>query len=71
MPEKVSKIKIFWNIHPKIKKGVGFFLILIGFISLITPFTPFGLVFFIGLQMIGVRLIFIEKLRKFFRENKK
>ena len=60
-----SNIKKFF-LNPKVKKCVGIFLVIFGFIGLVTPFTPWGFLFFIGLEMIGVRFLFIDKIKKRF-----
>ena len=60
-----SNIKKFFS-HLKVKKFVGIFLVIFGFIGLVTPFTPWGFLFFIGLEMIGVRFLFIDKIKKRF-----
>ncbi|MCR4285659.1 MAG: hypothetical protein NUW00_02060 [Candidatus Kaiserbacteria bacterium] len=52
--------------RPRTKKIVGWFLVVFGFIALITPLTPGGLLFFIGLEILGLRFIGTEKVKSFF-----
>lgn len=50
--------------RPRLKKIVGWFLVLFGFLALVTPLTPGGLLFFIGLEILGIRFVYTEKLKK-------
>lgn len=52
--------------RPRLKKSVGWFLVVFGFLALITPLTPGGLLFFVGLEILGLRLVFTEKVKRFF-----
>lgn len=51
---------------PRIKKSIGWFFVLFGFFALVTPLTPGGILFFIGLELLGIRFIGIEKMKGFF-----
>ena len=54
MREKVKKV---------VKKAVGFTLLVVGLLFLITPFTPgSALLIFGGLELLGLRLVFEEKI---------
>lgn len=55
--------KKFWEKNPKISKVFGMVFIIIGLFSLITPFTPLGILFFIGLEFLGVRTKYWQKLK--------
>jgi len=47
------------------KKVIGIAAIILGFIALITPFTPGATwLIFIGLQMIGLHFAFLDKIDK-------
>jgi hypothetical protein len=59
------------KINPKFRKIIGIFLIIFGFIGIITPFTPWGILFFVGLELAGIRLLFLEKIIKWFKISKK
>lgn len=44
-----------------IKKSLGVVLIILGLTALITPFTPGAWLAFIGLELLGLRLLFQNK----------
>lgn len=53
------------NLNHGYKKILGLSAIIIGFIALITPFTPGAFwLLFIGLQMLGVHLVFLDKVER-------
>lgn len=56
-------IKEYIRNRPKIKKAVGVILILIGLAALITPFTPGSWLAFIGLELLGVRILLSDKFK--------
>ncbi len=56
-------IKEYIRDRPKIKKVAGVILILVGLIVLITPFTPGSWLIFIGLELLGIRILFLDKLK--------
>ena len=56
--------------RPRTRKTVGWFLVLIGFFALVTPLTPGGLLFFVGLEILGLRIILTEKMKCFFVRQK-
>lgn len=47
-----------------LKRVVGVLFILIGFLALITPFTPGSWLFFVGLELLGIRILLFEKFKK-------
>ncbi len=55
--------KEYIHSKPKIKKTIGIVLILLGFSALITPFTPGSWLLFIGLELLGIRILFFDKLK--------
>ena len=57
-----------WNENQKIRKTVGVILVIIGFISVITPFTPVGFLLIVGLELLGIRFLFWEKIRNWFKK---
>lgn len=61
-----KRIKDFFSSHPKIKKSIGFILVVGGFIGIVTPFTPWGFLFFVGLEMFGIRLLWWNKIKEWF-----
>jgi len=54
-------VKEFFK-NPKVKKGIGIALILAGLLALVTPFTPGSWFVFIGLEFMGVRLAFWQRI---------
>lgn len=58
-------IKQYIHNNPRIKKTVGLVLIFVGFAALVTPFTPGSWLVFIGLELLGVRILFFDKLKVF------
>ena len=59
----LKTIKEYIHNRPKIKKTVGVLLILLGFAVLVTPLTPGSWLAFIGLELLGVRILFSDKLK--------
>ena len=48
---------------PKIKKVTGVILILAGLTALFTPLTPGSWLAIIGLELLGVRILFFDKFK--------
>jgi len=55
-------IKEYIHNRPKIKKAVGVILIILGLAALVTPLTPGSWLAFIGLELLGVRVLLSDKL---------
>lgn len=53
----------------RIKKIKGIILIIVGFIALVTPFTPGSWLIFVGLEILGIKILFAEKIKKLFRKD--
>lgn len=51
------------------KKILGALLVFLGFLALITPLTPGSWLAVIGLELLGIRVLFFDKLKKFFQSN--
>lgn len=47
--------------YPRIRFGIGVVLIIIGLLSLITPLTPGSWLVLIGLELVGIRLVWKNK----------
>ena len=62
-------VKEYINNKPKIKKTIGIILILIGLAALLTPLTPGSWLLFIGLELLGLRVLLSDKLLKFFKRK--
>ncbi|MDO8526994.1 MAG: PGPGW domain-containing protein [Deltaproteobacteria bacterium] len=59
----IETIKEYAREKPKIKKAIGILLIFVGLVALITPFTPGSWLIFIGLELLGFRILLSDKLR--------
>jgi len=74
--EKAANSETFAKIQEfvkgiKYKKTTGVFLVLYGFIALITPFTPLAfLSIFVGAELLGMRILFWEKIKARIVKNK-
>ncbi|MBX4189462.1 hypothetical protein KW785_02600 [Candidatus Parcubacteria bacterium] len=53
--------KRIWANNPRFRKVVGIILVVFGFIGIVTPFTPWGFLFFVGLGILGIRFALVEK----------
>ena len=56
-------IKEYIHNRPRIKKTVGVILILIGLAAFFTPFTPGSWLAIIGIELLGVRILFFDKFK--------
>jgi Putative transmembrane protein (PGPGW) len=60
-----EKAKIFTLTRPRLKRVIGFFLVFVGLIALVTPLTPGAVLFlFIGFEFLGLKFMFLERLMK-------
>ena len=50
------------------KKAIGVAFIVVGIISLVLPFTPGLLLIAIGLQLLGVNIILLDRIEKRLRD---
>ena len=64
----LKAIKEFIRARPVIKKVVGIILIFVGLFALLTPFTPGSWLGIIGLELVGVRILILDKFK--FWKNK-
>jgi hypothetical protein len=53
-----------------LKLIAGILLIIIGVLALITPFTPGSWLAFVGLELIGVRIAFWQKIKDYIFKKK-
>lgn len=51
-----------------VKKPLGVILLLAGFFALLTPLTPGSGLIFVGLELLGIRILFIERIKKWLRK---
>ncbi len=49
------------------KKILGIILVIFGLLALITPLTPGSWLAIIGLELLGVKVLFIREIKKFLR----
>ncbi|MEK7585407.1 MAG: hypothetical protein AAB455_02760 [Patescibacteria group bacterium] len=56
-------IKDYTRDKPKIKKIIGIILILAGLAALFTPLTPGSWLAVLGLELLGVRILFFNKFK--------
>ncbi len=60
----------YTDTRPRLKKFAGWLFLIVGFFALVTPLTPGGLLFFVGLEILGIRLIFMDKVKRIFVRTK-
>ena len=65
MKEKFKKI---WTESPKVRKTIGVILVIIGLLSIITPFTPVGFLLVLGLEILGIRFLVWDKFKNWFKK---
>ncbi|MDO8590219.1 MAG: hypothetical protein Q7R69_03015 [bacterium] len=66
MKEYFKKI---WTDNPKVRKVTGVVLVIIGLLSVITPFTPVGFLLLVGLELLGLRVLLWDKLKGWFKRK--
>ena len=49
-----------------VKKTIGILFIIIGLLALVTPFTPGSWLVFVGLEFLGIRILFWDKIKSWF-----
>ncbi|MEK9195724.1 MAG: PGPGW domain-containing protein [Patescibacteria group bacterium] len=60
----------FKMIQSVFKKIIGFLLIIVGIAALVTPFTPGSWLIFVGMELLGFRMLFWNKIKsRFFSKN--
>ncbi len=51
------------------KRTLGVILVVLGLISVLTPFTPFGILLLIGLELLGIRERVVDKVKSWFKKD--
>ena len=51
--------------HPRVKTVTGWVLVVVGLTGIFTPFTPWGFLFFVGLELLGLRLALSKYIERF------
>ena len=59
-----ERIKLFLDRNSRIRRVVGFVLIVLGLLAFVTPLTPGSWLVFVGLELAGLRIIGLETIRK-------
>lgn len=67
----IKNIREYTNTRPRTKKVIGVLLILVGLAALVTPLTPGSWLALIGLELLGIRILFIDSLRRRFGDASK
>jgi len=57
------------NIKITVKKIIGVLLIVIGLLVLVTPFTPGSWLIFVGMELFGFRMLFLDKIKSWFQKH--
>jgi len=57
-----EKAKQYTLMRPRVKKTIGVLLVLIGIVGMIAPIIPGAPMLFIGLELLGFQLIFLDKI---------
>lgn len=64
-----ERAKTFTLSRPRLKKTVGWMFVAIGVVALVAPVIPGAPLVFIGFELLGFRLLFIDKLFRKERES--
>jgi uncharacterized membrane protein YbaN (DUF454 family) len=59
-----QKAKTFTLSRPRLKKTVGWVFVVVGVVALVAPIIPGAPLVFVGFELLGLRLIFVDKLLK-------
>lgn len=59
-----EKAKNYTLIRPRLRKTVGILLIILGFAGVILPVIPGAILLFIGLEFLGLRFLFVDRMLK-------
>jgi uncharacterized membrane protein HdeD (DUF308 family) len=65
----INKIKEFLESNKKTRKVIGVILILVGLFALITPLTPGAWLAIVGFELLGMKILFLNKF-KFWNKKK-
>ena len=65
-----ERVKKFFGHKPRLKKIIGILLVLIGIFAFLTPLTPGSWLAFIGFELLGVDLLFWDKIKKRFWKDR-
>lgn len=57
-----ERAKNYTLMRPTLKKTLGVVFVLVGFIALIAPIIPGAPLVFIGLELLGFRFLFVDRM---------
>jgi uncharacterized membrane protein YbaN (DUF454 family) len=58
-----EKFNNYTNTRPRTRKVVGWFLVVFGIIGLIAPIIPGAPILYFGLEVLGLRIVFMDKIK--------
>lgn len=59
-----ERAKTFTLTRPRVKKTVGWVFIVVGVVALVAPVIPGAPLIFVGFELVGFRILFVDKLLK-------
>lgn len=62
----IERFNTYTLSRPRLRKIFGWILVVFGFFALVTPLTPGGLLFFVGLEVLGLRFVFTDRVKRLF-----
>lgn len=65
-----EKAKHYTISRPRLKRAVGVFCVIVGFVALIAPVIPGAPLVFIGLELLGFRFLFLERMQSRFAKRR-
>jgi membrane protein implicated in regulation of membrane protease activity len=57
-------------VHPTLQKVLGVVFVLVGIFALVTPLTPGSWLALIGLELLGIRILFLDKIYAWWKVRK-
>lgn len=56
-----KKFRNYLDVKPRLSKVLGWVFIIFGILGVILPLIPGAVFFFIGLELLGIRLLFLDR----------
>jgi hypothetical protein len=57
------KIKNYFQNNKTLRKVICIIFVVIGLLALVTPLTPGAWLFIVGLELLGIRILFLDKFK--------
>ena len=57
--------------RPRLRKIMGWIFVVIGFVALVAPIIPGAPLVFIGFEILGLRFVFTDKVKRLFVRSEK